>query len=75
MFAPTVSPLDTDGDGAVTRQEYFGARARFVPSGRQSIARARRASERLVTQFRALDANRDGLVTPDETALYPDARF
>jgi len=74
-FAPTVSLLDIDGDGAVSRQEYFNARARFIPLGPQSFARSRRASQRLASQFRALDVNKDGRVTPDETAPYPDARF
>lgn len=74
-FAPTVSPLDINGDGAVTQQEYFNARARFVPGGAQGTARARRARERLISQFRALDADRDGRITPNETALYPNPRF
>jgi len=74
-FAPNVSPLDVNGDGAVTRNEYFSARQRFVLPAPRNLSQAQRATRRLDTQFRALDANKDGIVTPDETAPYPDARF
>ena len=74
-FAPNVSLLDSDGDGAVTRDEYFRARQRFIPPGSRNLSRAQQANRRFVMQFRALDANNDGRVTPDETAPYPDARF
>lgn len=75
QFAPNISLLDTNGDGAVTRNEYFRARQHFVPSGSPNHGRALRANRRLAMQFRALDANHDGRVTPDETAPYPNARF
>lgn len=75
VFAPTIALLDADGDGAVSRREYFTGRARFVPAGARGFARAQRLNQRLVAQFRALDANRDGRVTPDETTPYPNARF
>ncbi len=75
VFAPTIALLDADGDGAVSRREYFNGRARVVPAGARGFARAQRLNLRLVAQFRRLDANRDGRVTPDEATPYPNARF
>ncbi|MEE8332260.1 MAG: hypothetical protein V3R85_00310 [Alphaproteobacteria bacterium] len=75
VFTPIVALLDGDGDGVVSRQEYFDGRTRAVPAGSRGFARAQRLNRRLVAQFRSLDANRDGRVTPNETSPYPNARF
>ncbi len=75
VFAPVVSLLDVNGDGAVSRREYFGVRARGFRAGARGSVRARRWNRRLAARFRALDSNRDGRVTPDEVTPYPNARF
>ena len=61
-----VRRLDDNRDGAISRQEYFQGRARMVAPGLQGNERLRRQQERLNSQFRDADRNRDGKITPDE---------
>lgn len=74
-FAPGIDLLDSNRDGVITRREYFRGRSRLVPVVLRGSGRARRATERLIAQFRAMDANRDGRVTITEAGIFPNARF
>jgi Ca2+-binding EF-hand superfamily protein len=63
---------DPDHDGSLTQQEMANARLRPGPGeGQQGAQR-----ERMVGMiFRALDANRDGVVTLEEIRPMAEARF
>lgn len=65
-FDSGVRRLDDNRDGAISRQEYFQGRSRMVAPGLRGDDRLRRQQERLNSQFRDADRNRDGKVTPDE---------
>lgn len=72
---PGVLELDRNNDGVVSRDEYFQGRTRpMAPQDRYS-PRGLRAMERLDSQFRAVDRNHDGKVTPEELKQDGGARF
>jgi hypothetical protein len=74
-FSPFAAGHDRDGDGAVTREEYFSSQRRhFAPVG-GSATRRQRALNRLNSQFRNADIDRDGKVTAKELNSLPGVRF
>lgn len=58
--------LDRDRDGAISREEYFQGKTRNVTPGFRGERRHQRVLDRLDTQFRKADRDRDGKVTPAE---------
>ena len=72
-FDPGTSRLDSDRDGAISRQEYFQGNTRAITPGFRGEQRHRQGQERLDSQFRNADRNRDGKVTPAE--LQRGSRF
>ena len=65
-LAPVVSHLDIDGDGAISQSEYFQGRSRLSNLGVKSGRNDQRRTQRLQSQFRNADSNRDGKVSPLE---------
>lgn len=65
-LAPVVSHLDADGDGAISQSEYFQGRSRLSNIGVKSDRNSQRRTQRLQSQFRNADSNRDGKVSPLE---------
>jgi hypothetical protein len=74
-FSPFTAGHDRDGDGAVTREEYFSSQRRHFAPGGGSASRRQRALSRLDSQFRNADIDRDGKVTAKELNSLPGARF
>ncbi len=74
-FSPNTAGYDRDGDGGVTREEYFSSQRRSYGAGVGSSSRRQRALSRLDSQFRAADIDRDGKVTAQELNSLPGARF
>jgi hypothetical protein len=76
-FSPFTAGYDRDGDGAVTREEYLSSQRRhFGPGGGGGSARRyQRSLNRLNSQFRNADIDRDGKVTAKELDSLPGARF
>jgi len=74
-FSPFTAGHDRDGDGAVTREEYFSSQRRNFAPGGGSANRRQRALSRLNSQFRNADVDRDGKVTAKELNSLPGARF
>jgi len=72
---PAVSHLDINGDGSISRGEYFQGRARLSNLGVKSDRTNQRWKQRLDSQFRRTDLNRDGKVTPEELQSSGGARF
>lgn len=70
-----VERLDRDRDGRISRDEYFRGRNRIPPAGFATDTRQRIFEQRLDTQFKQLDLNHDGTLTPDELEASPKARF
>lgn len=73
---PEAGRLDANRDGAVTRNEYLGARTR-TPSvlGPAPSLREQTLNSRHNNRFRNADRNGDGVVTPDEYNAAPNSRF
>ena len=74
-FSPYTAGYDRYGDGAVTREEYFSSQRRHYGQGVGSANRRMRAINRLGSQFRNADINRDGKVTAKNLNSLPGARF
>jgi hypothetical protein len=72
-FDPGTSRLDSDRDGTISRQEYFQGNTRAITPGFRGEQRYRQGQERLDSQFRNADRNRDGKITPGE--LQRGSRF
>ena len=72
---PVVSHLDTDGDGAISRGEYFQGRSRLSNLGAKTGRNNQRRTRRLSSQFGRTDLNGDGKVTPDELQYRGNGRF
>jgi len=72
---PGVLELDRDNDGSVSREEYFLGRGRSMSPQDRYGSRGRRIMERLDSQFRNVDRNRDGKVTPEELRQNGGGRF
>jgi hypothetical protein len=75
VFDPGVAHLDRDGDGAVSRSEYFQGRSRLITPGRNADRRAQSHRRRLDSRFRRADTNRDGKVSPAELKATGVTRF
>lgn len=75
VFDPGVATLDSDGDGSVSRTEYFRGRTRLVSPGRNNDLRTRSLQRRLNSRFRQADANGDGKVSPAELQSNGGTRF
>lgn len=69
---PAVANLDTNGDGSISRSEYLQGRSRLSSLNRRVNEHQR---QRLKSQFRHTDLNRDGKVTPDELRYRGTGRF
>ena len=69
---PDVANLDSDGDGSISRSEYLQGRSRLMSLNSRVNGRQR---QRLESQFRHTDLNRDGKVTPDELRYRGTGRF
>ena len=74
-FDPGVARLDSDNDGAVSRDEYVRGNDRQFGTGGAGSARQRVFRERLSSQFGNADLNRDGKVSPEELQSIPGTRF
>jgi hypothetical protein len=74
-FDPGVARLDTNNDGAVSREEYVRGNDRQFGTGGAGSARQRLYRERLSSQFGNADLNRDGMVSPEELQGIPGTRF
>jgi hypothetical protein len=74
-LAPAVSHLDSDGDGSVSRAEYFQGRSRLTNFGVKTGRNNQRRTKRLQSQFRRADSNRDGKVSPLELQAVGNGRF
>ena len=72
---PGVVEMDRDKNGAISREEYFQGRGRFMTPQQRGSSRGRRAVNRLDSQFRNADRNRDGIVTPEELEQSGGGRF
>ena len=72
---PVVSHLDIDGDGSISRSEYFQGRSRLSNLGVKTDRNNRRWTQRLGSQFRQTDLNGDGKVTPEELQSRGSGRF
>lgn len=72
---PVVSHLDIDGDGSISRNEYFQGRSRLSNLGVKTGRNKNRRSRRLASQFRRTDLNGDGRVTPEELQSRGAGRF
>jgi hypothetical protein len=72
---PGVAELDRDNSGTITREEYFRGRTPFMTPQDRIGSRGRRTMDRLNSQFRDLDRNRDGIVTPEEVQQGGGSRF
>ena len=75
VFSPFAADYDRNGDGAVTREEYFSKQRRQFGVGAGSASRQQRALRRLYSQFRNADIDRDGKVTAQELNSLPGVRF
>jgi hypothetical protein len=75
VFESNVRHLDADGDGSVSRTEYFQGRTRLVSPGRNTARRNRAQQRRLDSRFRQADSNRDGRVSPAELKATGGVRF
>ena len=62
----TARAVDIDGDGAISQSEYFQGRSRLSNLGVKSGRNDQRRTQRLQSQFRNADSNRDGKVSPLE---------
>jgi hypothetical protein len=74
-LAPSVSRLDTNRDGAISRSEYIQGRSRQTNFGFKANRLSQRHSKRLSSQFRDTDLNRDGKVTAQELQTRGSGRF
>ena len=72
---PALVQLDANGDGAISRSEYFQGRSRPTNLGYRSETAKQFQDQRLRSQFRDTDFNRDGKVTADELAARGGGRF
>ena len=72
---PAVSHLDVDGDGLVSRKEYIQGRSRLSKYGVKTNRNSQRRNQRLQSQFRKADSNRDGKVSPLELQSVGQGRF
>ena len=72
---PVVSNLDIDGDGSISRDEYFQGRSRLSNLGVKTDRNNQRRTKRLNSNFRRTDTNGDGRVSPDELQARGSARF
>ena len=72
---PDVERLDSNRDGAISRQEYFRGRDRLVPAGPAGDVRQRHLIERLDSRFRQADRDRNGVVDPQEIHDSGNPRF
>ena len=62
------SPMDTNDDGKVSKQEFCDARSKAMEKAGKKFNEA--ATEK---QFSARDANKDGFLTGDELVAKPQA--
>ena len=74
-FEPGIAQLDTNLDGAVSRDEYFRGRDRRFAIGDNSPTRRRVYLQKLDSRFGYADQNGDGKVSPEELSSIPGARF
>jgi hypothetical protein len=72
---PVVSHLDLDGDGSISRNEYFQGRSRLSNFGVKTNRNNQRRVRRLTSQFRRTDSNGDGIVSPSELRSRGGGRF
>ena len=72
---PVVSHLDIDGDGSISRSEYFQGRSRQSNLGVKTNRNNQRRTQRLGSQFRQTDLNGDGKVTAAELQSRGSGRF
>jgi len=63
---PVVSHLDIDGDGSVSRNEYFQSRSRQSILGVKTSLNYQRRTQRLNSNFSLTNSNGDGRVAPEE---------
>lgn len=75
VFSPFAAGYDRNGDGAVTREEYFANQRRELGVGAGSASRQQRGLRRLDSQFRNADIDHDGKVTARELNSLPCARI
>ena len=75
-LSETVLPrLDSNRDGAVSREEYFDGRQRDTVAGDRGTQRALERYRRFDSRFRAADRNRDGKLTGAEIDAMKGRRF
>ncbi|MBK19825.1 MAG: hypothetical protein CMM52_13410 [Rhodospirillaceae bacterium] len=74
-LSPYVSGYDSNGDGAISRDEYFSRQRRSFGYGAANASRRQRALSKLESQFRRADIDRDGKVTAEELSSQPGVRF
>jgi len=72
---PVVPRLDIDGDGSVSRNEYFQGRSRQSNPGVKTSRNYQRRTQRLNSYFRLTDSNGDGRVAPGELQARGRDRF
>ncbi len=70
-----VVELDRDNNGSISREEYFRGRTPFMTPQDRVSNRGRRMMDRLDSQFRNADRNRDGKVTAEELQQGGGRRF
>jgi hypothetical protein len=75
VLQPGVVELDRDNSGGINREEYFRGRMPFMTPQDRLGSRGRRMIDRLDSQFRNADRNRDGIVTPEELQGSENGRF
>jgi Ca2+-binding EF-hand superfamily protein len=66
MGPPGFSQFDTNGDGSLTKQEFYNARAQRMGERAQQGFPMRNAP--YAPSFESIDANGDGQVNPQEFA-------
>jgi len=72
---PALSALDSDGNGSISRKEYLQGRTRIMSPGVRTNRLSQRQAQRLKSQFRRTDLNRDGVVTAEELQASGGGRF
>lgn len=75
-LSATVLPrLDTDGNGYVSRGEYFASRQRGPVAGSRGMERYLQRRERFDSRFRSADSNSDGRLDAAEIDAMEGRRF